>query len=271
MKKDAYYFPHFSNARNDSKLVKLRRVMGIEGYGMYFLLLETLREQTDFKLPLKGLEDLAYDWHTSKEKLLAIVTGFELFEIVEEMFFSTKLIFYLQPYLEKSERARLAAKIRWDKVKEMQMHNRRDANALQEQCDSNASKVKESKGEESKINNIESFEIFWNYFHEHINQNKTKKEPTLKHWQKLTIEEQRTAYKKVLAYSKSNTNHKYLSIARTYLSDKLFNDEFGTNGITKQGIHLSFDAQAYLTDDMKTKVLSGELTSKQALDIQFAK
>lgn len=150
MKKDAYYFPHFSNARNDSKLIKLRRVMGIEGYGMYFLLLEVLREQTDFKFPLLGLEDLAYDWHTSKEKLLTIVTGFELFEVINDMFFSTKLVFYLQPYLEKSERARVAARIRWDKVKEMQMHTNIDANALPTQCISNASKVKESKVKENK-------------------------------------------------------------------------------------------------------------------------
>jgi len=150
MKKDAYYFPHFSNARNDSKLVKLRRVMGIEGYGMYFLILEVLREQTEFKLPLSYLEDLAYDWHTSKEKLLTIVTNFELFDIIDDMFFSTKLILYLQPYLEKSERARVAANIRWQKVKSMQMHTKHNANALQEDCGSNASKIKESKEKENK-------------------------------------------------------------------------------------------------------------------------
>ena len=45
MKKDAYYFPHFCNARNDSKLVKLRRVLGIEGYGMYWILMEYLAEE----------------------------------------------------------------------------------------------------------------------------------------------------------------------------------------------------------------------------------
>ena len=147
MKKDAYYFPHFSNARNDSKIIKLRRVLGIEGYGLYFMLLEVLREQTDFKLPISGIEDLAYEWHISKEKIASVIKDFDLFDITENDFFSPKLVFYLQPYLEKSERARQAAFIRWDKVKN---DANAYANALPEQSTGNASKVKESKVKKSK-------------------------------------------------------------------------------------------------------------------------
>lgn len=141
MKKDAYYFPHFSNARNDSKLIKLRRVLGIEGYGLYFMLLEVLREQTDFRFPISGIEDLAYEWHISKEKIASVIKDFDLFIIVDIEFFSPKLIYYLQPYLEKSERARKAALTRWNNANALQMHNK-----------SNASKVKESKVKESKVN-----------------------------------------------------------------------------------------------------------------------
>lgn len=157
MKKDAYYFPHFCNARNDSKIIKLRRVLGIEGYGIYFMLLEILREQTDFKYPLAGIEDLSYEWHTSKEKIATVINDFGLFEIVDNDFFSAKLMFYLQPYIEKSERARLAAKKRWDTVnakayaKALQMHNISDANVLPEQC---KSECKESKVKKSKKINI---------------------------------------------------------------------------------------------------------------------
>ena len=32
MNKDAFYFPHFSNARNDRKLRRVRKELGIEGY-----------------------------------------------------------------------------------------------------------------------------------------------------------------------------------------------------------------------------------------------
>lgn len=179
MKKDAYYFPHFCNARNDSKIIKLRRVLGLEGYGIYFMLLEVLREQTDFKYPISGIEDLSYEWHTSKEKIASVISDFELFEIIDIYFFSSKLIFYLQPYIEKSDRARLAANKRWNEAKEytkaLQMHNISDANVLPEQCDSNASKVKESKGDESKEinNNIEKSKLFYD---KEIEKNKDKEE-----------------------------------------------------------------------------------------------
>jgi len=145
MKKDAYYFPHFSNSRNDSKVIKLRRVLGIEGYGLYFMLLEVLREQTEFKFPISGIEDLSYEWHISKEKIISVISDFDLFQIIDNEFFSPKLILYLQPYIEKSERARLAARKRWDEV-----NAKAYAKALPEHNKCNASKVKESKVKESK-------------------------------------------------------------------------------------------------------------------------
>ena len=105
--KEGFYFPHFSNARNDEKIIKLRRVMGIEGSGMYFLLLEVLREQTEFKMPVDALEDLAYDWHTSKEKLAAVVSNFELFQVDDKYFFSPKFNDNMQPYIEGKEKKRI--------------------------------------------------------------------------------------------------------------------------------------------------------------------
>jgi len=147
MKKDAFYFPHFSNARNDSKLIKVRRVLGVEGYGLYFMLLEVLREQTNFKCHLNSIEDLAFEWHTSKEKLATVINDFDLFTIDSEHFFSCKLIYFLQPYIEKSERARAAALIRWNKVNN---DANADANALPAHSTGNASKVKESEVNEIK-------------------------------------------------------------------------------------------------------------------------
>lgn len=145
MKKDAYYFPHYCNARNDSKIVKLRRVLGIEGYGIYFLLLEILREQTEFILPISIVEDLAYEWHVSKEKIESVICNFDLFDIENGYFMSKKLVLYLQPYIEKSQRARDAANTRWSNANAY-------ANALPEHSASNASKGKESKVKERKVN-----------------------------------------------------------------------------------------------------------------------
>jgi len=48
--KDAYYFSHDCNARNDPKVLALRSVYGAEGYGVYWMMIEILREQKDYKL-----------------------------------------------------------------------------------------------------------------------------------------------------------------------------------------------------------------------------
>ncbi|WP_079709948.1 DnaD domain protein [Paraliobacillus ryukyuensis] len=59
MTKDAFYFSHDSNAHKDPKILKLRAKFGWEGYGIYWAIIETLREQTDYK------------WKASDKQLLS--------------------------------------------------------------------------------------------------------------------------------------------------------------------------------------------------------
>ena len=152
MKKDAFYFPHFANARHDRKLKRVIKEIGVEGYGIYFMLLEVLREQQDFRYPMKDVDLLADEFGTSEQKLKTVICNYELFQIDNDgSFFSMKQIFYLQPYVEKTERARNAAKIRWEGINNQQVNANAYANAEQMQCSSNASKVKESKVKESKV------------------------------------------------------------------------------------------------------------------------
>lgn len=108
MNKDAYYFPHFSNARLDRKIRRLRKELGMEGYGIYFCILEVLREQPNFSYPIKDADLLADDFNCSEEKVKTIITRYELFEITEDQFFSPKLIEYLDPYLKEKERKKIA-------------------------------------------------------------------------------------------------------------------------------------------------------------------
>lgn len=57
MSKDAYYFTHDSNAKDDPKCALLIDQLGMEGYGIYWMLIEVLRDQPDhnsfFCNPLK--------------------------------------------------------------------------------------------------------------------------------------------------------------------------------------------------------------------------
>jgi hypothetical protein len=150
MKKDAYYFPHFSNARHDRKLKRVIKDLGIEGYGIYFMVLEVLRDQQDFKYPLDDLDLLADEFGTSESKLKVVVSNYDLFQIdIDNNFFSMRQKFYMQPYLEKTQRAKDAAQLRWNKVKDANALPNADANA-----DANAMQGKESKVKEIKVKEI---------------------------------------------------------------------------------------------------------------------
>lgn len=108
MNKDAFYFPHFSNARQDRKLRRLRKQLGIEGYGIYFMILEVLREQPDFSYPFDDIDLLADEFGTSNQKIEVVVTQYDLFEIDKDrMIFSQRFVEYLEPYLKEKERRRI--------------------------------------------------------------------------------------------------------------------------------------------------------------------
>lgn len=103
MKKEAYYFSHDANARNDVKCIKLRRELGLEGYGIFWALIEILRESPEHKLPLASLEDIAYDLHISKEKIEAVIMRYDLFTLEQDQFFSMRLNRSMSNYYDKKK------------------------------------------------------------------------------------------------------------------------------------------------------------------------
>ncbi len=56
--KEAISFLHDANARNDLKIGPLRQMFGAEGYGVYWMIIEILREQSNFKIKLCDLDGL---------------------------------------------------------------------------------------------------------------------------------------------------------------------------------------------------------------------
>lgn len=146
---------------------------GVEGYGIYFMILEILREQQDFKYPIEDIKVMAYELNVPETKVRSVIFSYDLFQMDNDKnFFSLKFIYYLQPYIEKSQRARLAAEKRWEKTKEIGVDNEEQKyhlEVLNEDSDAKAyanaytnadafamqvkeRKVNESKGKESKAN-----------------------------------------------------------------------------------------------------------------------
>jgi hypothetical protein len=146
MQKEAFYFPHFSNARHDRKIRRLRKELGIEGYGIYFMLLETLRDQHDFMYPLADCDLLAEEFGTSDAKIKTVICNYELFDFEEDgKFFSPKMLVYLEPYFKMREQRIQAGKA--SAVKRML----NDRSTTVQQSKVKESKVKESKVKESKV------------------------------------------------------------------------------------------------------------------------
>ena len=153
MEKEAFYFPHFCNARHDRKIRRLRKELGTEGYGIYFMLLETLREQQDLMYPLEDLDLLAEEFNVSEAKVRVAICNYGLFEIDEEQkFFSPKMLVYLEPYFKMKEQRKMAGQKSADKRKSIEI-----STTVQQPFNDRStkeSKVKESKEKESKVNEI---------------------------------------------------------------------------------------------------------------------
>ena len=150
MNKDAYYFPHDSNAKDDPKCVLLIEQLGMEGYGIYWMLVEVLREQPDYAYPLKNLPALARRYNTTYEKVKAVIFGYELFTIKDDrIFFSDSLNRRMEVLAEKrakrSEAGKLGMARRWS-----------DNNVITPllQCNSNDITSKVNKSKVEKRNNI---------------------------------------------------------------------------------------------------------------------
>ncbi|WP_164549914.1 Lin1244/Lin1753 domain-containing protein [Nonlabens ponticola] len=79
-KKDAYWFPHYSNTRNEPLIAAMRMKLGVEGYGVYIMILEMMRDADEYKLN-STYEVIAYTLHLPNHDLVRkVIEDFGLFE-----------------------------------------------------------------------------------------------------------------------------------------------------------------------------------------------
>lgn len=112
------YFPHEYTAKDDPKCERLIFEMGMEGYGIFWALLEVLRAQPDYTYPLANIPLAAYKYRTDPEKMHRVVFDFGLFVIIEDkIFFSNGLKRRMQPMDDTHnifvESGKLGAEKRW--------------------------------------------------------------------------------------------------------------------------------------------------------------
>ena len=117
-KQQTGYFPHDTNARNSSKLIRLRMKHGAEGYGVYFMILERLRDEDGYSSPT-DYDMIAFDLHVDTELVRTVVEDFGLFRKSEDgtRFYSSGFLHRMEvkdaERGQRSEAARKAIQARW--------------------------------------------------------------------------------------------------------------------------------------------------------------
>jgi len=200
--KDAYYFSHDSNASQDPKMVKVLMDMQHAGYGLYWMIIESLRNQADYTMR-RDYDAIAYALRTDSERIKNLIESYDLFILDGDYFYSESLLNRMKHLDNKRKKCKESAKKRWAKRPEtkevtttlnadaMRTHNERNADLMQSKV--NKSKVKESKvnisttsteveGEEKQNLEETLFNEFWKAYPV-----KLGKAQAWKHWKKKKL------------------------------------------------------------------------------------
>lgn len=156
--KDAYYFSHDSNARNDEKILMLRAEHGWEGYGIYWALVEMMFENAETALDHSKVKGIAAGHNINITLLQAVITTCikeELFDSDDTKFWSDSLRRRKQKYQQikqqKSEAGKKGMAKRWGTdntdITELKDTNNTDITKYNK---GKERKGKESKGKENK-------------------------------------------------------------------------------------------------------------------------
>jgi hypothetical protein len=230
MPKDTFYFSHDYNARNDEKIKRLIRKHGMQGYGVFWSIVEDLYNnanalRTDY-------EGIAYDLRSDSDLVASVVNDFDLFIFNGDYFGSNSVEERLEQRNDKSAKARKSASYRWD-----------NANAMQTQSDSNAKKErkgKEIKGKEIKEINI-SFDIFWDLYDKKVGD----KDKLKKKWESLQDSDRKSIIDYLPKYKTIQPDKKFRKDPQTFFNNSSWNDELVGLDLPKQQIYKNNDFEAY--------------------------
>lgn len=168
--KDAYYFSHDSNARNDEKLLAIRMKHKSSGYGVYWMIIERLRDSKDY-LHVKDYNLIAFDLREPAEIIKSVIEDFGLFVFTDDgkHFYSESLISRMSPRDEARKTASISGVkgnlIKHGKATKAQLEKMTEAQIIRlnetfkepdRHPTATRSLRKEKKGEEKKVKESDS-------------------------------------------------------------------------------------------------------------------
>jgi len=155
------YFTHDTDAMSDPKCMMLVGELGMEGYGMFWALIELLGQQKDYSLPVVMIPVLAQRLGVSEAKLRTVIGNYGLFAVQgDRVFFSESLsrrMAAIESAAESRKKKALnAAKNRWEKGKKEAGKCSSIAQAMLKQCPSNAQALKPDNQVFTNLGNSET-------------------------------------------------------------------------------------------------------------------
>jgi hypothetical protein len=238
--KDAYYFSHDANAHKDPKVLKLRMKFGWEGYGIYWAIIETLREQPEYKWKANDKALLSYTFANGEPIVTDIVDHCIEIGLLENdgtHIYSQSLLKRMEKYENKRkkrvEAGKKGAQKRWGDNDSKDNHKQSDSNAISTPIAKNG-KGKESKVKESKDIYTPEFEEFWKVYPRKIEKKQaaTKFRAKIKQHNLSTIVEGTKAYVQFL--EENQTDKKYIKHAATFLNNDSFLEYSGSSEEPKE-------------------------------------
>jgi hypothetical protein len=222
-KLESHFFKHDVTAKDDQKILELRADHGAEGYGLYWMMVETMYTSGG-DIDRGAIGGLSLGYGVPKDTLLAIMNRCTelglLIEIDEGKLTSKRVQEAIGDRRQASINGKKGAEKRW---KNKKTDGDPNGVAIGLPClphdDPNG---KERRGEDRREENktIYDFEIFWTAFDK-----KTEKKQAKAQWAKMSDENKAKALDSVADYVKSTPDVQYRKSAFRWLRDERFNDE----------------------------------------------
>lgn len=125
-----YYFRHDFTAQDDIKILEMRMVLGWEGYGIFWALIECLAQQGG-TFELDRIEQLAFRLRVDKALLSRVIHDFELFEVSDDTFTNKRLSDFLEFDMNKRNKYKNNALMRLRKKEETESAPKQEAPTIQ--------------------------------------------------------------------------------------------------------------------------------------------
>lgn len=95
MAKDTFWFKHDYNARNDEKILELRSICGAEGYGIYWMIVESMADSSNGGINASLMGGLSGGYGVLKPRLIEIIScciEVGLFHEKDGYYFSNRML-----------------------------------------------------------------------------------------------------------------------------------------------------------------------------------